>query len=132
MQLGTFRTAQINMPQYDNLDLFRVFREFDENDKGFLEPLEYIQCLSNFTPLQLKESEILTLALCADIDGTGRIDYQEFMKFFQRKLSWVKFNNELQQMYDEECAYTGLMAGGGVSAGAEALSAAAAANNNGV
>ena len=70
------------MPKYENLDLFRVFREFDENDKGFLEPLEYIQCLSNFIPLGLNDSEILTLALCADIDGTGRIDYQEFMKFF--------------------------------------------------
>ncbi len=84
------------MPNYENLDLFRVFREFDENDKGFLEPLEYIQCLSSFIPLGLKDSEILTLALCADIDGTGRIDYQEFMKHFERKLRWVKFNNELQ------------------------------------
>lgn len=124
VQLGTYRTAQINMPEYENLDLFRVFREFDENDKGFLEPLEYIQCLTNFVALRLNDSEILTIALCADIDGTGRIDYQEFMKFFQRKLSWVKFNNELQQMYDEECAYTGLMSGGGVSPANEMAAAA--------
>lgn len=47
-------------------------------------------------PLRLKESEILTIALSSDIDGTGRIDYQEFMKYFKDCLFWVKFNNELQ------------------------------------
>ena len=30
------------MPEYADLELFRVFRDFDENDKGFLESLEYI------------------------------------------------------------------------------------------
>ena len=64
-----------------------------------------------FPALGLNESEILTLALSADIDGTSRIDYQEFMKYFKNSLFWVKFNNELQQMYDEECAYAGLVAG---------------------
>lgn len=53
----------------------------------------------------------MTLALSADVDGTGRIDYQEFMKHFKSALFWVKFNNELQAMYDEECAYTGLGSG---------------------
>ena len=96
MQLGTFRMAQVQMPQYTDLELFRVFREFDENDKGFLEPLEYVQCLSQFTPLQLSESEILTMTLCADCDGSSRIDYQEFMKWFKAALFWVKLNNELQ------------------------------------
>jgi len=91
------------MPEYDDLDLFEVFRTFDENDKGFLEPLEYIQCLTQFRPLGLNESEIMTLALSADVDGTGRIDYQEFMKYFKESLFWVKFNNELHQMYHEEC-----------------------------
>ena len=96
------------MPQYADLDLFEVFRQFDENDKGFLEPLEYIQCLSQFRPLGLNESEIITLALASDVDGSQRIDYQEFMKYFKDSLFWVKFNNELQQTYHEECQYTGL------------------------
>jgi len=46
VQLGTFRKTHVTMPDYADLDLFEVFREFDENDKGFLEPLEYIQCLT--------------------------------------------------------------------------------------
>ena len=96
------------MPEYEDLDLFRVLREFDENDKGFLEPLEFMHCLSSFPPLAASQSEILTIALSADIDGTGRIDYQEFMKYFKDCLFWVKFNNELQQMYDEETAYSRL------------------------
>ena len=104
------------MPQYADLDLFEVFRQFDENDKGFLEPLEYIQCLSQFRPLGLNESEIITIALASDVDGSQRIDYQEFMKYFKDSLFWVKFNNELQQTYHEECQYTGL--GSGMSAAA--------------
>ena len=59
-------------------------------------------------PLRLQESEILTIALSSDIDGTGRIDYQEFMKYFKDCLFWVKLNNELQTMYDEECKFAGL------------------------
>ncbi len=39
------------MPEYEDLELFRVFRDFDENDKGFLEPTEYIQCLGMFPAL---------------------------------------------------------------------------------
>ena len=121
VQLGTFRATHVAMPAYADLDLFTVFREFDENDKGFLEPTEYIVCLSSFPALGLNESEIMTLALSSDVDGTGRIDYQEFMKYFKDSLFWVKFNNELQQMYDEECAYTGL--------GGNALMAAAASGS---
>ena len=43
----------------------------------------------------------MTLTLSADIDGTGRIDYQEFMKYFKSSLFWVKFNNALQSRRDE-------------------------------
>jgi len=63
------------MPEYEDLELFRVFRDFDENDKGFLEPTEYIACLGMFPPLRISEPEIMTIALSADCDGTGRIDY---------------------------------------------------------
>ena len=116
VQMGTFRPTQVQMPQYADLDLFRVFREFDENCKDFLEPLEFISCLGSFYALGLQESEIVTLTLCADIDGTGRIDYQEFMKYFKDSLFWVKFQRELQRMYDEECAYAGIGSGQSLSA----------------
>ncbi len=32
------------------------------------------------------------------------------MKYFKDSLFWVKFNNELQAIYDEEAAYVGLVA----------------------
>ena len=53
----------------------------------------------------------MTIALNADVDGTGRIDYQEFMKYFRDTLFWVKFNNELQKMYDDEVEYSGISSG---------------------
>lgn len=46
VQLGTFRASNVDMPQYADLDLFTVFREYDENDKGFLEHLEFTSCLA--------------------------------------------------------------------------------------
>lgn len=76
--------------------------------------------MTNFRPLGLNESEIITLALAADVDGSQRIDYQEFMKYFKDSLFWVKFNNELQAAYHEECQYTGLNSGGIMSAAAAA------------
>lgn len=42
VQLGTFRASHVAMPNYADLDLFTVLREFDENDKGFLEPVEFM------------------------------------------------------------------------------------------
>jgi len=50
----------------------------------------------------------MTLALAADSEGNGRIDYQEFMKYFKDSLFWLKFNNELQTMYEDELQYTQL------------------------
>ena len=32
------------------------------------------------------------------------------MKYFKDSLFWVKFNNKLQAIYDEEAAYVGLVA----------------------
>jgi len=34
------------------------------------------------------------------------------MKYFKDCLFWVKFNNELQQIYEEERAYASLSSGG--------------------
>lgn len=45
VQLGVFKPENVEMPVYEDLDLFKVFRDFDENDKGFLEPLEFKHCL---------------------------------------------------------------------------------------
>jgi Ca2+-binding EF-hand superfamily protein len=59
------------------------------NQNGFLEILEYIQCLKD-TEVNLSEPEIITLALSADINGDGRIDYEEFMKHFQDCLVFIR------------------------------------------
>lgn len=123
IQLGTFRMSLVEMPEYADLELFRVFREFDENDKGFLEPLEYIQCLERFPTLKINQAEIMTIALGADCEGSGRIDYQEFMKYFKDCLFWVKFNNSLQAMYDEEMSYTSKLGSISPSGGAAAATA---------
>jgi hypothetical protein len=41
IQFGQFRSEVVKVPEYEDLDLFRVFREFDENEKGFLDTKEF-------------------------------------------------------------------------------------------
>ena len=63
------------MPEYKELELFAVFRDFDENEKGFLDIKEYADCLARFEPLGLSENERTYIALVADITRNGRLDY---------------------------------------------------------
>lgn len=65
----------MKVPEYVDLELFSVFKDFDENEKGFLDIREYAECLSRFAPLGLDEFERTYLALISDIGRDGRIDY---------------------------------------------------------
>jgi hypothetical protein len=47
----------------------------------------------------LTEAEIITLGLSADINGDGRIDYEEFMKHFQDCLKLIRLQSTLQEAY---------------------------------
>ena len=92
IQSGTFKQPEnLDDINLSSLELFKVnysmfmiiqlFKKYDLNQNGFLEILEYIACLKE-NSVNLSEPEIITLALEADINGDGRIDYEEFMKHF--------------------------------------------------
>ena len=76
-----------------------MFKKFDRNQNGFLEITEYIECLKN-SDIKLTEPEIITLGLSADINGDGRIDYEEFMKHFQDCLKMIRIQQALQEAYE--------------------------------
>lgn len=90
-----FLNSMVQMPTYEDLDLFKVFRDFDENEKDFLEPIEYKQCLKKFEPLGLLDREITSVILYADFNRDQRIDYQDFMKHFRTTLFIIKFQTTL-------------------------------------
>jgi len=48
----------------------------------------------------------VTLALCSDINGDERIDFEEFMIHFQDFLKMVRFQNTLHSAYLEYLAKT--------------------------
>ena len=75
LQLGQFRSENVKVPEYLDLELFAVFRDFDENEKGFLDIKEYADCLAKFEPLGLSEKERTFIALVSDKRRNGRIDY---------------------------------------------------------
>jgi len=83
-----------------NLELFKLFKNYDKNLNGVLEINEYRNCLmdqaddsgnSVFTP-----QEVTTLSLMADINGDDCIDYEEFMKHFVDTLRRIKFMQLVQ------------------------------------
>lgn len=73
---GLFRTEIVKVPIYKDEELFAVFRDFDENEQGFLEIKDYADCLAKFTPLELNARERIFIALVLDIARNGKIDYQ--------------------------------------------------------
>ncbi|CDW82161.1 radial spoke protein 7 [Stylonychia lemnae] len=97
MQTGAFK-PQENLDEI-NLSGLDLFKKYDRNQNGFLEIHEYIQCLKD-SDVKLTEPEIITLGLSADINGDGRIDYEEFMKHFQDCLKLIRLQSTLQDAYN--------------------------------
>lgn len=83
------------MPIFEDIELFKVFRDFDDNANGFLETEEFVKCMESFKALDLSKEEILNLVLTSDCDGNGRIDYQEFMKHVHDFVKLIKFHGAL-------------------------------------
>ena len=92
----------MKIPSFEAQALFKVFRDYDVDSVGFLEPHEYVNCLSNFPDHGLQLNLIRTLTLIADCDKNGRIDYSEMMKLFTTMVYYIRFQHDLQQVYDED------------------------------
>ena len=75
---------------------------------GFLSVHEYVACLKD-SDLGLEDFEIITLSMSADINGDGRIDYEEFMKHFTQNLRMIRFHHSLQEAYTSYKASTAPM-----------------------
>jgi hypothetical protein len=91
LQLGLFKEKDVVVPQFNDMDLFKIFRDFDEDSKGFLEPSEFYHCLESFKPLGLLPREITTLTLLCDCEMDMRIDYALTMTFFRDLLYQLRF-----------------------------------------
>ena len=85
---------EIEQTYISNLDLFKLFKQYDLNMNGFLELDEYIECLKS-QELNLTNEEVITMSLMADTNGDGKIDYEEFMKHFRDVLDLTRFQKLL-------------------------------------
>lgn len=102
IKLGLFKKEHVEMPEFDDMELFKVFRDYDEDSKGFLEPSEFYHCLESFKPLKLLPREITTLTLLCDCEMDMCIDYAMIMTFFRTILFQCKFKIALQEKYEND------------------------------
>lgn len=95
---------EVEQTYISNLDLFKLFKQYDLNMNGFLELDEYIECLQS-QDLNLSKEEVITMSLMADTNGDGRIDYEEFMKHFRDVLDLTRFQKLLNTKESEHQSY---------------------------
>ena len=82
------------------MELYRTFKKYDRNMNGYLDFKEYTACLSECPCIDLTKQEIITLAMTADINGDGHIDFEEFMKHFTDALNMIQFQKEIKETFD--------------------------------
>lgn len=75
--------------EMDHLELFRTFKKYDRNMNGTLDFGEYTQCLTECPDIDLTKEEIITVAMAADLNGDGEVDFEEFMKHFPTVLNMI-------------------------------------------
>ena len=83
------------------MELFRTFKKYDRNMNGTLDFSEYTKCLAECPNIDVTKQEIITIAMAADINGDGVIDFEEFMKHFSDVLNMIEFQNQMKETYHQ-------------------------------
>merc|ERR1719454_2107781 len=67
----------------DNLDGHIDFQEFDDDGNGFIEAHELKAKLTEMSGEQVTDEEVQDMIRQVDMDGDGKINFEEFVKLMQ-------------------------------------------------
>ncbi|KAI8620605.1 calmodulin [Chytriomyces sp. MP71] len=66
-------------------ELKEAFRVFDQNSTGFITPADFHHVMTNFLHEKVSLEEVEEMVHDCDVDGDGRINYEEFVKMMLPK-----------------------------------------------
>lgn len=100
--MGQLNAKDIKVSELSDSAIFACFRQMDTDRNYCLEWDEYQACLSSLcADLNLNRQEALSLNILADVDGDGKIDYEEFMKHFKDIVFMLKLHQELERYLEQ-------------------------------
>ena len=52
--------------------------------------------------IDLTKEEVITVAMAADLNGDGEVDFEEFMKHFPTVLNMIQYNKHMNSVYHDK------------------------------
>lgn len=82
-------------------DVKRAFARFDLDQNGLLDLSEMVKGVQTFLN-GVKETQVKALVDCYDVNGDGKISYEEFLHFLTTRSAIDPYDEEAEELPDEE------------------------------
>ncbi|XP_048259366.1 calmodulin-like protein 12 [Haliotis rufescens] len=86
IEFATMMADTVEEQQSDS-EMLRAFKVFDKDNNGFISKSELRQVMVSLEGHKVTEQEINEMIIEADVDGDGRINYEEFVRMITEQMT---------------------------------------------